>query len=159
MVLKNLKIVLENRVIENGYLVLENGLIKQIGEGNYKEDALDCKHLIAMPGFIDIHIHGSAGIDFMDAKEEDYEIRGPVVIYEMKFHNDNDNYDYYRFKVGGAGANRIAYCSNTFPAEIDVDEWPASKQSYGDSSNLRKPDTPPSCLKLFNLRPVKILWV
>ena len=57
-----------------------------------------------------------------DAKEEDYEIRGPVVIYEMKFHNDNDNYDYYRFKVGGAGANRIAYCSNTFPAEIDVDE-------------------------------------
>ena len=25
-----------------------------------------------MPGFVDIHTHGSCGIDFMDAKEEDY---------------------------------------------------------------------------------------
>ena len=72
MVLKNLKIVLNNRVIEKGFLVSENGLISQIGEGEYKEDAIDCAGLIAMPGFIDVHIHGSAGIDFMDAKEEDY---------------------------------------------------------------------------------------
>ena len=74
MVLKNLKIVLENRVIDNGFLVIENGLIKQIGEGNYSSDSVDCHGLIAMPGFIDIHVHGTAGIDFMDAKEEDYPI-------------------------------------------------------------------------------------
>ena len=72
MVLKNLKIVLANRVIEKGFLSFENGLITQIGEGDYKEDAIDCTGLIAMPGFIDVHIHGSAGIDFMDAREEDY---------------------------------------------------------------------------------------
>ena len=72
MVLKNLKIVLENRVIENGFLVIENGLITKVGEGDYNGDALDCPGLTAMPGFIDVHIHGSAGFDFMDAKEEEY---------------------------------------------------------------------------------------
>lgn len=72
MILKNLKIVLLDRVIEKGFLVFDNGKISQIGEGEYKGNAVDCDGLIAMPGFIDIHVHGSAGIDFMDAKVEDY---------------------------------------------------------------------------------------
>ena len=74
MVIKNLKIVLEDRIIENGYISFENGIIKEIKAGEYLGEALDGNHLIAMPGFIDIHIHGSAGIDFMDAKEEDYPV-------------------------------------------------------------------------------------
>ena len=74
MVLKNLKIVLEDRIINKGTLTFENGIITHIKEGDYFGDALDCNGLIAMPGFIDIHIHGSAGIDFMDAKEDDYKI-------------------------------------------------------------------------------------
>ena len=72
MVLKNLTIVLDKKIIKNGYLFIENGLISKIGEGKYEEEGTDCGGLIAMPGFIDIHIHGSAGIDFMDATEEDY---------------------------------------------------------------------------------------
>ena len=71
MVLKNLKIVLDNSVIEKGYLIFENGLIVKVGIGEYDGKGKDCKGLIAMPGFIDIHIHGSSGIDFMDAKEDD----------------------------------------------------------------------------------------
>ena len=74
MVIKNIQIVLEDRVINKGFLVFENGLIKQIGEGDYSGEALDGQGLIAMPGFIDIHVHGTAGIDFMDAREEDYPI-------------------------------------------------------------------------------------
>ena len=74
MVLKNLKIVLEDRIINKGTLIFENGIITHIKEGEYFGDALDCNGLIAMPGFIDIHIHGSAGIDFMDVEEKDYEI-------------------------------------------------------------------------------------
>ena len=61
MVLKNLKIVLEDRIINKGTLIFENGIITHIKEGEYFGDALDCNGLIAMPGFIDIHIHGSAG--------------------------------------------------------------------------------------------------
>ena len=72
MVLKNLTIVLNDKVISNGYLFFDNDCISKIGEGDYIGDAVDCKGLIAMPGFIDIHIHGSAGIDFMDATEQDY---------------------------------------------------------------------------------------
>ena len=75
MVLKNLKIVLENSVIERGYLSIFDGKIQHIGVGvcpSNMVDAVDCEGLIAMPGFIDIHIHGCCDIDFMDAKEEDY---------------------------------------------------------------------------------------
>lgn len=73
MVIKNIKIVLEDRVIENGYLVFDNERIKEIGIGDYAGEAIDGKGQIAMPGFIDIHIHGSSGIDFMDASNvEEY---------------------------------------------------------------------------------------
>ena len=71
-ILKNLKIVLNNKVINKGYLIFENGLITKIEEGDYDGSAVNCENLIAMPGFIDIHVHGSVGIDFMDASEEDF---------------------------------------------------------------------------------------
>lgn len=74
MVLANIKIITPRRVIERGFLVLRDGLIAQVGEGDYKgnEETFDKKGLVAFPGFIDIHIHGSVGIDFMDAEEKDY---------------------------------------------------------------------------------------
>lgn len=72
MIIKNVKIVLKNKVIENGYLEVENKLIKSINEGQCKLDGIDGKGLIVFPGFIDVHIHGSAGIDFMDASKDDF---------------------------------------------------------------------------------------
>lgn len=74
MVIKNIKIVLIDRIIDNGYLVFDHGIITEIGEGDYSKEAIDGHRYIAMPGFIDVHIHGSSGIDFMDAKESDYQI-------------------------------------------------------------------------------------
>ena len=76
MVLANLKVVTKDRLIKRGYLQFENGRITAVGEGDYRGDdeCVDKGGLIAFPGFIDIHIHGSMGIDFMDAKEEDYPI-------------------------------------------------------------------------------------
>lgn len=74
MIIKNAKIVLKNEVIENGYLEFSNGKIISISKGAYKgsEKVIDAKGNIIMPGFIDVHVHGSAGIDFMDAKACDY---------------------------------------------------------------------------------------
>ena len=74
MILTNLAIVTPTRVIPCGFLRIENGRIVEIGEGEYKgeEETVDRLGLIAFPGFVDIHIHGSVGIDFMDAKPDDY---------------------------------------------------------------------------------------
>ena len=72
MIIKNLRIVTLDKVLENGYIKIEDGIISEIGTDCEELDAIDGMGKIAMPGFIDIHTHGSCGIDFMDAKEEDY---------------------------------------------------------------------------------------
>ena len=75
MVLNNLRIVTPTKVIANGHLVIQDGNIVKVSEGSYQgkdTEVYDKSGLVAFPGFIDIHVHGSAGIDFMDAKEEDY---------------------------------------------------------------------------------------
>jgi len=74
VVIANAKIVLIDRVISNGFLVISNGKIADIGEGEYhgSEELHNASGNILFPGFIDVHVHGSAGIDFMDATVEDY---------------------------------------------------------------------------------------
>lgn len=72
MIIKNLRIVTLNGVIENGYIEFSNGMITNIGSNYEGLDAVDGNNQIAMPGFIDIHTHGSCGIDFMDASKDDY---------------------------------------------------------------------------------------
>ena len=73
MVLKDLRIVSAEKDIPCGYIVINDGKITEIGEGECPiEGAISKKGLVAFPGFIDVHIHGSVGIDFMDAKEEEY---------------------------------------------------------------------------------------
>ena len=76
MVIINAKIVLLDKVIDNGYVVVNDGLIKEIKKGKYQgnDDAFDAQGKILMPGFIDVHVHGSCGIDFMDADVQDYQI-------------------------------------------------------------------------------------
>ena len=73
MVLNNIKIVTLNKIIEKGYIVFNDGVIKEVGTGPYAgfdNFVFDGKGQIAMPGFVDVHIHGSCGIDFMDADVE-----------------------------------------------------------------------------------------
>lgn len=76
MIIKNVKIVTLNEVIDNGYIEIKEGLISNIVAGEYTgcEETIDGLGKIAMPGFIDVHTHGSCGIDFMDAMEEDYKV-------------------------------------------------------------------------------------
>jgi len=76
MVLNNLVIVQPDYEIKNGYLIIEDSKIVCVGEGKYNgtDKVINCDGLIAFPGFIDVHIHGSMGIDFMDANQDDYKI-------------------------------------------------------------------------------------
>ena len=76
MVIENLKIVLINKIIKKGYLVIEDEKIVEVGEGEYKgsEYSVDGEGKIAMPGFIDVHVHGSAGLEFMTEKVNELKI-------------------------------------------------------------------------------------
>ena len=74
MIIKNLRLVTLDKVVENGFIEFKDGKIERIGSDYEGLDAIDGNNQIAMPGFIDIHTHGSCGIDFMDANASDYEI-------------------------------------------------------------------------------------
>lgn len=75
MTIKNVLVVLPNEEFK-GFVSFQNGKITEVGKGEYhgNDEVIDGNNRILMPGFIDIHIHGSNGIDFMDAKEEDYKV-------------------------------------------------------------------------------------
>lgn len=62
-----------NAVIENGTVLIENGSIKAIEIADVDFDGaelINAKGCYISPGFIDIHIHGGGGFDFMDETKE-----------------------------------------------------------------------------------------
>jgi len=68
----NAKIITPFRVIEKGYVSIENGRIVAVEEStdwpktSSHHEIVDAQGLYLSPGFIDIHIHGGGGSDFMD---------------------------------------------------------------------------------------------
>lgn len=69
----NAKILTPYRVINQGTLVIIDGKIAEVGYENIEvPDALeiDAQGQYVAPGFIDIHVHGGGGHDFMDGTEE-----------------------------------------------------------------------------------------
>lgn len=77
IVFDNAKIVTEEKTISNGFLVVTDHRIAQVGEGPATREELaalprvDCGGQILAPGFIDLHCHGGGGSDFMDGTPED----------------------------------------------------------------------------------------
>ncbi|WP_411347826.1 N-acetylglucosamine-6-phosphate deacetylase [Paenibacillus sp. WLX2291] len=88
----NGKIVTPEQIIENGTLIVENGVITYVGPaaeqsthtistpsadtGNSLSSATDTIPVydanggLVLPGFVDIHVHGGMGQDFMDSNPE-----------------------------------------------------------------------------------------
>ncbi|QQE78399.1 N-acetylglucosamine-6-phosphate deacetylase [Alicyclobacillus sp. SO9] len=68
------RLVLSDRLIENGWLFIKNGIIHDIGDSEYlpqsvideATDLIDVGGQWILPGFIDIHVHGGDGYDVMD---------------------------------------------------------------------------------------------
>jgi N-acetylglucosamine-6-phosphate deacetylase len=68
----NAKIITPYRIIPNGCILLTGNTITAVSEGNVDfGDAveIDAKGKYVAPGFIDIHVHGGGGHDFMDGTE------------------------------------------------------------------------------------------
>lgn len=68
MILKNVCFYNEIFEKEIADIRIENGKITEIGV--IAEDGRDMRGLTALPGFVDIHIHGANGGDFSDASKE-----------------------------------------------------------------------------------------
>src|SRR6266581_5505751 len=64
-----------DRVIESANVLIEQGRISRISETDSlrapEATVFDLSGLTLWPGFIDVHIHGAAGIDTMQASAED----------------------------------------------------------------------------------------
>ncbi len=68
----NGKIITPYRLIENGTVLVTGGTLTSVCEGNIKVDhamEIDANGHYISPGFIDIHVHGGGGHDFMDGNE------------------------------------------------------------------------------------------
>ncbi len=68
----NGKVVTPWRIIPNGTVVIERGVITAVSEGNPETTDtvnIDAGGKYIAPGFIDIHVHGGGGHDFMDGSE------------------------------------------------------------------------------------------
>lgn len=72
--IKNVNIILPNKILENGMLLIENAVIKDFGlelQGLPEVDStIDGKGAYLSPGFFDTHTHGAGGADFMDGSVE-----------------------------------------------------------------------------------------
>jgi N-acetylglucosamine-6-phosphate deacetylase len=78
LLLRRARLVLPGRVAEGVSLLVEDGRIARLLEGAEAEQAgtldapsFDLEGLTVYPGFIDVHIHGSVGVDTLEADAED----------------------------------------------------------------------------------------
>lgn len=73
ILLKNVKAVLPDKVLENSNILLENGRITNISNENLKgEKEFDLENHFLYAGFIDIHNHGAVGVDTNKAGTDDF---------------------------------------------------------------------------------------
>lgn len=75
MLIKNVKLVLQSEVTEPTCLRTEAGRITEMGALSPlpTEEVIEGEGGYLFPGFIDVHVHGGGGADFMDATPEAFE--------------------------------------------------------------------------------------
>ena len=69
LLLKNANVVLPDQEAQRAAVLIEDGKIASL-ERERGDEELDLAGTTLLPGFIDVHIHGSVGIDVMDATAE-----------------------------------------------------------------------------------------
>lgn len=73
--LRNVRVVLPKRTLPLGYVMVNGDRLEAVGENEPPETlggfaSVDGQGAILAPGFIDLHVHGGGGCDFMDGTLE-----------------------------------------------------------------------------------------
>ncbi len=71
----NGRIITSHRIIDHANVLVSDGVIKEISDKKISSKAdvtIDAKGNYISPGFIDIHVHGGGGSDFMDGTVKDF---------------------------------------------------------------------------------------
>lgn len=67
------RVITPYRIIQDAGIAVEGGTITEVFEGKYEKSCdkmIDAKGYYISPGFIDLHVHGGGGHDFMDGTPE-----------------------------------------------------------------------------------------
>src|SRR3954451_20506234 len=71
----NGKIITPDKIIDDGCVIITGDTITSVSEKSIEvENAIeiDAEGKYVSPGFVDIHVHGGGGYDFMDADENTF---------------------------------------------------------------------------------------
>ncbi|NMA82515.1 MAG: N-acetylglucosamine-6-phosphate deacetylase [Epulopiscium sp.] len=70
----NARLITDLRIVNNTCVIVEKGKVSYVGPYIETENmpVIDAKNNYLSPGFIDIHVHGGGGADFMDGTKEAY---------------------------------------------------------------------------------------
>lgn len=77
--IKNGKIILEEGILEDRIILFEDKIIDIVSEKDYNlstMELIDAGGNFISPGFINIHVHGCSGYDFMDEEGLEYIVSG-----------------------------------------------------------------------------------
>lgn len=77
MIIKNVKVYTEEQTFSDGEIRIKNGVFSESAEDG---EVLDAKQCYAIPGLIDLHLHGCVGADFCDGTIEAIE---KIAEYEL----------------------------------------------------------------------------
>ncbi len=66
-------LVLPNRIIPNGSLIIDGSHVSAVASQSSVDPAgarvIDVRGMFVVPGFVDVHVHGVEGIDTLDGGE------------------------------------------------------------------------------------------
>lgn len=98
-IIKNGRVITPEATV-SGYVLLEDGIIAEIGNGEYSAEAdqvIDAEGAYVSPGFIDLHTHGAGGADFMDGTVEAFlvaarmhAVHGATLVYPTTLTSSNE---------------------------------------------------------------------
>jgi N-acetylglucosamine-6-phosphate deacetylase len=136
IVLSGADIVLPDRVLHSGSLVLQDGRIEAVLDRSIDGPAparIDCRGLVIAPGFVDVHVHGVEGIDALDGPTAVADIAARLPRYGVtafcptSVACEPETLAAFLASVGAAMASRPAASARVLPAHLESNfinpEW------------------------------------